>query len=85
MRKRQFQTPQDLKNIFMRQLCDNVQAVDHDSVKKPVSAQTGEPKGGERKDGQVYLPGFGWVTETGGSGTTVDGDGDINKQVGTMD
>lgn len=63
----------------------NVQALDHDSVKKPDTTQTGEPKGGERKDGQVYLPGFGWVTETGGSGTTVDGDGDINKQVGTMD
>jgi cytoskeletal protein RodZ len=42
------------------------------------------PKGGEEKDGKVYLPGFGWVTETGGSGTTVDGGGDINKQVGQM-
>ena len=42
------------------------------------------PKGGEKKDGKVYLPGFGWVTETGGSGTTVDGGGDINKQVGQM-
>lgn len=64
---------------------DKVQEIDHDSVKKPDSVRTGEPKGGERKNGQVYLPGFGWVNETGGSGTTVDGDGDINKQVGTMD
>lgn len=43
-----------------------------------------QPKGGEKKDGKVYLPGFGWVTDTGGSGTTVDGGGDINKQVGNM-
>lgn len=64
---------------------DNVQATDHNNVQKPDATQTGEPKGGERKDGKVYLPGFGWVTETGGSGTKVDGDGDINKQVGTMD
>lgn len=66
---------------------DNVQAVDHDSVKKPDAAQTGEPKGGERKYGQVYLPGFGWVTETGGSGTTVGEQGDelTGNKVGTMD
>lgn len=66
---------------------DNVQDVDHGSVQKPDNPppQTNEPQGGERKDGKVYLPGFGWVTETGGSGTTVDGDGDINKQVGQMD
>jgi hypothetical protein len=36
---------------------DNVQATDHDSVKKPDAPQTGGPKGGERKDGKVYLPG----------------------------
>lgn len=48
-------------------------------------SEPAEPKGGEKKDGKVYLPGFGWVPETGGSGTTVDGEGDINKQVGTMD
>ncbi|MHB1126969.1 MAG: DUF6550 family protein [Bacillota bacterium] len=64
---------------------DYVKVVDHDSEKKPDTTQTGEPQGGERKDGKVYLPGFGWVTETGGSGTKVDGEGDINKQVGTMD
>lgn len=66
---------------------DKVQATDHDSVKKPDTTQTGEPKGGERKDGKVYLPGFGWVTETGGSGTTVGEQGDelTGNKVGTMD
>lgn len=48
-------------------------------------SEPAQPQGGEKKDGKVYLPGFGWVTDTGGSGTTVDGGGDINKQVGNMD
>ena len=68
---------------------DNVQAVDHDSVKKPNNPppQNNEPKGGEKKDGKVYLPGFGWVTETGGSGTTVGEQGDelTGNKVGIMD
>ncbi|NPV89731.1 MAG: hypothetical protein HPY50_03005 [Firmicutes bacterium] len=66
---------------------DKVQPTDHDSVKKPDSVQTGEPRGGEKKDGQVYLPGFGWVTETGGSGTTVGNEGDelTGNKVGKMD
>jgi len=41
------------------------------------------PSGG--KPGQIYVPGFGWQYPTGGKGTTVAGDGDINKQVGIMD
>ncbi len=46
-----------------------------------------EPQGGDTKDGQIYVPGFGWIKDEGGGGegTYVDGDGDINKQVGTMD
>jgi hypothetical protein len=66
---------------------DNVQATDHNNVQKPDAPQTGEPKGGERKDGKVYLPGFGWVTETGGSGTTVGNEGDelTGNKVGSMD
>ncbi len=36
---------------------------------------------------QVYFLGFGWIDDNGGSdggGTTADGDGDINKMVGSM-
>lgn len=29
-------------------------------------------QGGETKNGQVYLPGFGWVKDTGGSGTAAN-------------
>ena len=50
------------------------------TVSKPT-----ESKAGEKKDGQIYVPGFGWQKETGGQGTKVGSDGDINKQVGSMD
>lgn len=55
------------------------------SSKDTAPSKASEPSGGETKDGKVYLPGFGWVTNTGGSGTTVSGDGDIHKQVGSFD
>jgi len=45
-----------------------------------------EPKGGDtNSQGQVWVPGFGWVTPDG-SNQSVPGhsDGDINKQVGSM-
>lgn len=64
---------------------DNVKAVDHDSVKKPDTTQTGKPQGGEKKDGKVYLPGFGWVTETGGSGTTANDMYENGNKIGNMD
>ena len=46
-----------------------------------------EPQGGDTNSkGETYLPGFGWIENSGeNQGTVVDGDGDINKQVGTMD
>lgn len=68
---------------------DKVKAVDHGSVQKPdnPAPANSEPQGGEKKDGKVYLPGFGWVTETGGSGTTVGEQGDelTGNKVGIMD
>lgn len=85
------QTDQPVQNLqpAVTKPAEPTESQKTDPSQKPsgekVDKQTGEPKGGEKKDGKVYLPGFGWVTETGGSGTTVDGDGDINKQVGTMD
>lgn len=52
---------------------------------KPQSQPT--PKGGDTNNkGQVYFPGFGWVDNSGeNKGETVTSDGDISKQVGTMD
>lgn len=46
-----------------------------------------EPTGGEKKDGKIYVPGFGWIEDEGGGVEQhiIDGEGDINKQVGEMD
>lgn len=57
------------------------------SSQDTTAGKSTEPSGGEKKDGKIYVPGFGWVTDNGGggSGTAVDGSGDINKQVGQMD
>lgn len=55
------------------------------SSKNTTVSKPSEPKDGDKKDGKIYIKGFGWVTNTGGSGTTVDTDGDIHKQVGTFD
>lgn len=62
--------------------------VDHDKVEQPTEPpkQDNQPQGGDTSGGKIYVPGFGWIDDIGeGQGTTVDGDGDINKQVGTMD
>ena len=39
------------------------------AAKDSTTAKT-EPKGGEKKDGKIYIPGFGWVKDNGG-GTEV--------------
>ncbi len=60
----------------------------HDKVEKPteIPKSNDEPQGGDTNDGKIYVPGFGWIDDVGeGQGTAVDGEGDINKQIGTMD
>lgn len=63
--------------------------VEHEKVEKPIEVpkKNDEPKGGDTNNkGQTYLPGFGWIENSGeNQGTKVDGDGDINKQIGNMD
>lgn len=61
--------------------------IDHDRVEKPEEPpkKKDEPQGGDKKDGKIFVPGFGWIDDVGeGEGTKVDGDGDINKQIGDM-
>lgn len=46
------------------------------------------PKAGDKNSkGQVYVPGFGWVEDQGGGTQEIEtgSDGDLNKQVGSMD
>ena len=58
----------------------------YDKEQTTVEKKSSEPKSGDKKDGKVYIPGFGWVKDEGGGGKgeVVDSDGDINKQVGQM-
>lgn len=61
--------------------------IEHSKVEKPSTPpkDDNQPQGGEKKNGQIYVPGFGWIDDIGeGQGTVVDGEGDINKQVGIM-
>ena len=61
--------------------------VEHEAVEQPeeLPPEPNEPQGGETKDGQVYLPGFGWVTDTGGSGSTADDMYENGNKIGIMD
>jgi len=61
------------------------QPIDHNNVPKPdTTTKPNEPQGGDTKDGMVYLPGFGWVTDTGGSGTTADDMYENGNKIGDM-
>lgn len=84
-------TDEQLKNPDQKPNGDKVTAqdkpVEHDKVTPPPAEtpKPSQPQGGDTKDGKIYVPGFGWIDDVGeGQGTTVDGDGDINKQVGQM-
>lgn len=61
--------------------------VEHESVEQPeeLPPEPNEPQGGDTKGGQVYLPGFGWVTDTGGSGSTADDMYENGNKIGIMD
>ncbi len=55
--------------------------------KKNKDSSASAPKSGDVKDGKIYVPGFGWIEDNGG-GTEqeeVSSDGDIDKQVGSME
>lgn len=45
-----------------------------------------QPQNGDTQNGSIYIEGFGWIPDEGGSSVqhNIDSDGDINKQVGTM-
>jgi hypothetical protein len=67
---------------------DAIKPVEHDKVTRPASSTSpSEPKSGDKKDGKIYVPGFGWIEDNGGGvqQNNVGSDGDINKQVGNMD
>lgn len=54
-------------------------------TEESMAVQATEPVGEAPKEGQVYVPGFGWVDPVGTTVEAGDSDGDINKQIGSMD
>lgn len=60
--------------------------VEHEDVVTPTETEpvANQPQGGETQDGKVYLPGFGWVTDTGSSGTTADDMYENGNKIGEM-
>lgn len=85
-------TEEELTNPDKKPNGDEVTAedksIDHDKVETPTETpiQDNQPQSGDKKDGQIYVPGFGWIKDEGGGGEATVGksDGDINKQVGIM-
>ena len=62
--------------------------VEHDTYTPPAQSEPestpDQPQGGDTQDGKVYLPGFGWVTDTGSSGTTADDMYENGNKIGEM-
>lgn len=60
--------------------------VEHDTYTPPAETEpvSDQPQGGDTQDGKVYLPGFGWVTDTGSSGTTADDMYENGNKIGDM-
>lgn len=58
------------------------------AVTPPPTPEPSKPSGPQSGDtnsqGQVYVPGFGWVTPSNVEQSTIDSDGDPNKMVGQM-
>ena len=85
-------TEEELKNQEQKpngdKVTENDKAQDHDKVKQPVTPPKpdNQPQGGDvNSKGETYLPGFGWIENSGeNQGTIGESDGDINKQVGIM-
>lgn len=61
-------------------------SVVHEEAAVPTETEptAGPPQGGETQAGKVYLPGFGWVTDTGSSGTTADDMYENGNKIGDM-
>lgn len=64
-----------------------VSPTEHDKVTKPEnSTSLSTPKSGDKKDGKIYVLGFGWIEDNGGggSGTTADDMYENGNKIGDM-
>jgi len=51
-----------------------------------VKTESSSPKAGDKKDGKIYVPGFGWIDDNGGggSGTTAEDMYENGNKIGDM-
>ena len=84
-------TDEELKNPDQKpngdKVTENDKPQDHDKVEKPVTPPKtdNQPQGGDKKDGQIYVPGFGWIDDIGeGQGTVADDMYENGNKVGIM-
>ena len=66
---------------------DKVTPTEHDKVTTPSSSTSSTtPKSGDKKDGKIYVPGFGWIEDNGGggSGTTAEDMYENGNKIGDM-
>ncbi len=72
--------PETLKNPDIKPI--------YEEKKTTVNPDSSRPKNGERKDGMIYIDGFGWIVDEGGGsvGQKVGNDGDTltGNKVGEM-
>lgn len=62
--------------------------IDHDKVEKPEEPpkKKDEPQGGDKKDGKMFVPGFGWIDDIGeGEGTKAEDMYENGNKIGNMD
>lgn len=61
--------------------------VEHDAAATPEIQEPDEPQAGDTQDGQIYIPGFGWVEDHGGgsSGTVAEDMYENGNKIGIMD
>lgn len=85
-------TDEQLKNPDQKpngeKVTEQDKPIEHNKVEKPSTPpkSDNEPQGGDvNSKGETYLPGFGWIKNSGeNQGSVGESDGDINKQVGIM-
>lgn len=51
------------------------------STPKPAQPETSTPQSGDKKDGKIYIPGFGWVEDEGGGVEVQEGDFELSGEI----
>lgn len=85
-------TEEEIKNPNQKpngdSINENDKVQDHNKVEKSLKSpkEDNKSQGGEKKEGQIYAPGFGWIDDVGeGQGSVVEDMYENGNKVGIMD